>query len=223
MYNHRVFKYLFLLPIILMVAFSLFFYHLTEEINNELLHEKFVEKRTNIDLIDTQIDRFIEIDADWGKYDYQSIIAYNMQYIDELPMTFAATYDENFKPISERSLSYENAPFEPVDYPEFIQAAANNEKGELILKFKPANDIERDMHVYYRWVPSDSSLDNRFLTVVAISKYSITTVSEKWIGYGALALIIITTILNFTMVALICRLGQIYMTRSQKYKWRGVQ
>ena len=222
MYNHKILRYLFLLPITIMISFSLFFYQVLEEVNLELLHEKFVEKRTNINLIGTQIDRFIEIDADWEQYDYQSIIAYNMQYIDELPMTFAAAYDEHFNPLSERSLSYEDAPFEPTVFPEFIRAAIDNENGELILKFKPTNDAERDMHVYYRWVPSNPSLNNRFLIVVAISKYSITTASAKWIEYGAIFLIIITSTLNFVMVALICRLGQIYSARAKKNKWRGV-
>ena len=220
MNKHKFLRYLFLLPILLMIAFSLFFHQLMSEIRNELLNEKFIEKRTNVDLIGTQIDRFIELDADWGYYDYQSIIAYNMQYIDELPMTFAAIYNEEFESISARSPSYEGAPFEPTRYPEFIHAVKNSEMGKLILPFTPTGDIERDMYTYFRWVPSDPTLSNRFLTVVAISKYSVNTVSEDWISYGAMALIIVTAILNLIMVILVCRMGPESLQRSKGYTGR---
>jgi len=94
-------KYLFLLPIIIMIAFSAFFSRVITEINSELLHEKMIEKRLSIDLIDSQIDKFIEQDADWQEYDYVSIIADSMQNIDSIPLTFAALYDwlwNNSKP-----------------------------------------------------------------------------------------------------------------------------
>jgi len=88
-------KYLFLLPIIIMIAFSAFFSRVITEINSELLHEKMIEKRLSIDLIDSQIDKFIEQDADWQEYDYVSIIADSMQNIDSIPLTFAALYDKD--------------------------------------------------------------------------------------------------------------------------------
>ena len=213
-------KYLFLLPIIIMIAFSAFFSRVITEINSELLHEKMIEKRLSIDLIDSQIDKFIEQDADWQEYDYMSIIADSMQNIDSIPLTFAALYDGELNNISERSPSYASASFDPMTYDEFIHAVYQNERGDLILPYAPPESEERDMLVYFRWVPTDISLENRLLTVVAISHYSITTQFADWITYGSVALIVITTLLNLLLVAFLCYLGHIHSMRHGKIKWR---
>lgn len=38
MANHRWLKFLFLLPILIMIAFSMYFHHLAQEIDNVLIH-----------------------------------------------------------------------------------------------------------------------------------------------------------------------------------------
>ena len=126
-------KYLFLLPILLMIAFSAFFNILMDEIGKALLHEKMIEKRLNIDLIDSQIDRFIELDEDWESYDYTSILAYDMQKLDEMPLTF----DSELNNLSVRAPSYESKPFDPLIYDEFIQAVQQNERGDVVVPFAP--------------------------------------------------------------------------------------
>jgi hypothetical protein len=213
-------KYLFLLPIVLMIAFSVFFHILLDEIGNALLHEKMIEKRLNIDLIDSQIDRFIELDDDWGTYDYESILAYDMNTLDKLPLTFAALYDENLNNLSVRAPSYESAPFDPMIYEEFLQAIYENERGDIKVLFAPPDSEERDMLIYFRWVPSDASLNNRLLTVVAISRYSVDTPLSGWIVYGTATLIFVTTLLNLVLVALLCNLGNVYSKRKGRVKWR---
>ena len=218
MFNSK-WKYLFLLPILLMIAFSVFFSILMDEIGNAILHEKMVEKRLNIDLIDSQIDRFIELDEDWDTYDYVSILAYDMQKLDEMPLTFAALYDFELNNISARSPSYESKPFDPMSYEEFVIAVNNNERGDLIVPFAPPDSEERDMLIYFRWVPTDTTLEKRLLTVVAISRYSVDTPLANWIVYGTVTLILITTLLNLALVAVLCNLGTVYPNRIRR-KWR---
>ena len=218
MFNSK-WKYLFLLPILLMIAFSVFFSILMDEIGNAILHEKMVEKRLNIDLIDSQIDRFIEMDEDWDTYDYVSILAYDMQKLDEMPLTFAALYDFELNNISARSPSYESKPFDPMSYEEFVIAVNNNERGDLIVPFAPPDSEERDMLIYFRWVPTDTTLEKRLLTVVAISRYSVDTPLANWIVYGTVTLILITTLLNLALVAVLCNLGTVYPNRIRR-KWR---
>ena len=213
-------KYLFLLPILIMIVFSAFFSRLITEVKSELLHEKMIEKRFSIDLIDSQIDKFIEQDADWQKYDYGIILAYSMQNIDNIPLTFAALYDDELNNVSERAPSYASASFDPMGYEEFIEAVRQNERGDLVLPYAPPESEERDMLVYFRWVPTDTALESRLLTVVAISHYSITTQLADWVTYGSVALIAITTLLNLSLVAFLCQLGHIYVQRHGKIKWR---
>ena len=213
-------KYLFLLPIVVMIGFSAFFHTLMDEIGEALLHEKMVEKRLAINLITSQVDRFIELDQDWESYDYNSILAYDMQILDEMPLTFAALYDSKLNNISIRSPSYESAPFDPLIYEEFVKLAQENERGDLVVSFAPPDSEERDMLIYFRWVPTDTAQKKRLLTVVAISRYSVDTPLSGWIVYGTATLIIVTTLFNLALVVLICRLGNIYHKRRGKVKWR---
>jgi hypothetical protein len=177
------------------------------EIDRGILSEKYLEKQLDIDLLGSQIDRFVELDADWADYDYERVIAYNMERLDSIPLTFAASYNEQLANVSVRTPDVQGAPFDPTVYPEFITAVRENEQGKLVLRFDPEIAATRDMYLYFRWVPTDVSLSNRYLTVVAISKYSVSNVSADWVGYGAVALIIITSVLNFVMIAVICHIS----------------
>ena len=76
------------------------------------------------------------------------------------------------------------------------------------------------MLVYFRWVPTDTAWGNRLLTVVAISRYSVDTPLSGWIVYGTASLIIVTTLLNLVLVAMLCNLGNIYSKRKGRVKWR---
>ena len=46
--NHKYLKFLFLFPIVLMIAFSMYFYHLTQEIDNALLHARISASQVQI-------------------------------------------------------------------------------------------------------------------------------------------------------------------------------
>jgi hypothetical protein len=93
--------------------------------------------------------------------------------------------------ISARAPSYENAPFDPTIYPEFVAVVTATERGVIDLWYE---DIEhgvsgRMMKVCWRWIPADQTLSNRFLTVVAVSKYSIKTATLNWAWGGVTAII----------------------------------
>ena len=205
------------------MCFAFFFYYLFDLNAKVTLEEKVIEKRLTLEMVAASIDRFIEIDDDWYTYDYATIIAHEMAVIDGLPFTFAAAYDSDYQEISNRAPSYNASPFEPMFYSEFVDSIGTNEHGVIVLPFKPDGEPARDMHVCYRWIPTDSSLSNRYLIVVAISDYSVSTNTSHWVWYGAGALVLVTTVLNFILVASLCHLGTIYDSRSGKDKWRGVK
>jgi hypothetical protein len=186
--------------LIIAVAFGAYFRTVLRETSNALLAEKVVEKQIDLDLLCFQLDKFIELDNDWGVYDYAAIMTHSLEYLDELPHTFAALYDKDMNLLTSRTS--ESAPFDPLTSEQFIEDAEANETGNLIISYNSTPTEVRDMHVYFRWVPTDTSLDGRFLTVVAISKVAVTTPTLNWAWGGAVALILLTLATNITILHL---------------------
>ena len=218
--NHRIGRYLLLLPILIAALAIMYFANLTAEINTTLLEEKFLEKQLDLDLVDNLVDQLIARDNDWATYDYQSLLGDSIEFLDKQPFTFSALYTEDLQYVSYRTPSYEEL-FDPFIDRGFKQAVLTHAQGSYVVKYTPADQPERDMHIYYRWVPTDTSLDQRFLSVVAISEFSISSHTADWVGWGALMLIATVTVLNIALVALLSRLGHIYDLRRGD-KWRGV-
>ena len=174
------------------VAILGIFYVISSGIDNMLLAEKLIEKQFQIDLIVEQTDRFIEKGEDWlSEYDYYiDTILTSVEMIDELDMTYAAVFDENLQNVSARSLSYEGSSFEPTGSAGFVEAVRANETGEFVLPFAPSGADERDMYIHYQWMPSDTTLPNRVLAVVAISKYTINTRISTWVQIMSVLLVV---------------------------------
>ena len=164
-----------LLPAIVMVVINIVAgLWLTNAVTSALLREKMVEKRLDLDLICVQIDDYVERDKDWGIYDYGATLRKSMEYLDAQPMTYAGVFTEDLQDISIRTESYAGSPFEPMLCEDFVAAVNSADSGDCVQSFTPHGEKPRDMHIYFRWVPADSSLTGRYLTIVAISKYSVT-------------------------------------------------
>jgi hypothetical protein len=171
--------------------------------NQALFYELIAEKRLALDVVDDQIDRFVQRDLDWEpEYAfYRDSVAFSMEILDAVDMTFAAAYDCQLNTLSDRTLSYNQAAFDPTRYPEFVDAVGENERGHLTLWFEAEGVQGRDMYLYYRWVPTDETLEGRFLTVIAISSFSVRASVSDRIGYSVIVLILVTTVLNLALVA----------------------
>ena len=165
---------------------------ISDGIDQMLLAEKLIEKQSQIGLVVKQTDRFIEKGEDWDiEYDYYvDTILTSMEMIDALNMTYAAVFDENLQNMSARSPSYEGSPFEPCAFPEFEELAMSAETGDMILPFTPPGSAERDMHLHFQWLPSDTQLENRVLAVVAISKYTINTRISTWVQSMSIVIVV---------------------------------
>ena len=187
--------------LIIAISFTLFFAAVQRDTKHAMLEEKAMERQTNLDIICSQIDKFIELDNDWQTYDYEPIIAHSMECLDNLEMTFAAVYNGRMQEISNRAPSYRNVPFEPLSHKEFIEAIYKAESGMIDLWFenKEGGVTGRTMKTAWRWIPTDTSIENRYLTVVAVSEYSIKNegFNWMWIGTGAVMLIMGGTCLLF--------------------------
>ena len=217
--SHKFGRYLLLLPLLIAVVGMLYFSSVTREINQTLLEEKYLEKQLELDLIDNLVDQLIIRDEDWGIYDYQALLNDSIELLDAQPFTFAALYDEMLENLSHRTGSYTNL-YDPFAGTTFKEEVLANESGNFIAPFKPDGEAERDMHIYFRWVPTNTELNNRYLTVVAISEYSVSNHAGDWIGWGAIWLLGTVTLLNVGMILAVVRLGHIYSQRRGD-KWRG--
>ena len=186
-----------LVPTIIAILVLLFFGMLQKEIELMLLSEKVVEKAGSIDMITEQADRFVLHNGKWDEnYEiYLDTLLGSVEMIDRLPMTYAAVFDHALQNVSARSPSYEGSPFEPNADLGFIQAVQANDSGDYELPFTPPGAEERTMYIHYRWLPSDAATVNRFLVVVAISRFTINTRIATWthiaaIGFVAAALVL---------------------------------
>jgi len=187
-----------MIPVAAAIAILFLFGLLKEEIERMLLAEKLIEKKFEIELVAAQTDRFIAKDNDWaGEYDhYADTIMHSMEMLDRVEMTYAAVFDEDLQNMSARSPSYEGSPFEPTLHEAFVRAAASNESGDLVLPFTPPGSEARDMYVHFKWLPSDTALQNRFLAVVAISKYSVNTRISTWVQATAIVLVLASFVIT---------------------------
>ena len=193
----------FFLPVLAIVSIAIIsiFGAISNGIDSMLLSEKIIEKKLEFDLIAEQIRVSVDENNDWvsaHEY-YMASLVSSVELIDRVKMTYAAVFDENLENISARNPSYEGSPFEPGIYEEFVKAVSENEQGDMILPFTPPGSEKRDMHLYFRWMPSDKELPNRLLSVVAISKYTINTRISTWIQTIAVLLVIAALIVAISI------------------------
>jgi len=202
----RKYLFLYLLPVIIMITFTVFFLMTTDEMQNNLIKEKFAEKKLEVAMIANHADAFIAQNNDWStKHNYykQSII-FDMQALDSADMTYAVVFDSTLTPLSSQ-VNYTGG-FNPLAYPDFISAINNNNIGDAVYHFAPTDGPERDIYLHYQWIPTGPQYNDRFLVVVAISRYTILTQMSVGYQWGAAALIIITTLLNMITVFIMTRL-----------------
>jgi hypothetical protein len=207
---HGKLKYLFLLPIALLIGFSIFFNYTFKEWRREIIAEKMIEKRTEVDVIVTQVDRYVELDKDWGTYNYASDISYTVEKLDKMYGVFAAVYNDKFQLISQRGLSGSAADqddnmFNPVQSSDFIIKAQYNNSGNLELPYDRGRD-KVIMHTYFQWVPTKPSYENRLLIVIGITPDSAQTQPQSFMTAGMISLIGVTFLLNLGLIIMISRI-----------------
>jgi hypothetical protein len=59
-------------------------------------------------------------------------------------------------------------PFNPFDYPDFVTAIADVERGEMVTPYPAGLPKDRWGRVYFRWVPTGDQYDNKLLAIVGM-------------------------------------------------------
>ena len=196
-------KYLILIPVVFLLLNALFFQYAVKKINSAVLQEKYVEITDAVDMLAAAV----EANPDRVWYEHERNICGSVEYLDSLYQIYCAAYkpvDGDLTLITERY--YETSMFEPLDYPEFIEAIHTRESGGLVIGYTPDNQPHMDLHVYFRWTPLYSAASERYLIIAAVSQHSVVTEIPVWVSAGQWASMAVTFVLNVWLILLIVRM-----------------
>ena len=215
-------KYLLLLPLLLAAVSSLYFYYTYQQMETKLVLENFANKKMIVRLLTQNVSKYAEIDKDWDTYNYKDIIIYDVSRIDEAKGTYAELFDEKMTPMSPRAPSFAGNPFLIEKFPDVIARILSNEHGEAIVPFaKDATSSPHDLYLYWEWLPSDTSLKNRYVVLVGVSKYSLNAEIGKWLAYGAIGIILLLAVLLVITIIAQCDIGWVRDFREGDDKYRS--
>ena len=206
-------KYLTSGALLMLVAFCCYFYFAFQHMENALIQEKTAGRRMLIDLMCDTTDKFISPEA------YKIFLAQNVGIIDAATGTYAELFDNKLNSLSVRTPTFERQ-VKIEEYPEAYSMMQTQHCGETVVPF--ARDDQSKPHelfLYWRWLPSDPDLDNKYLVVLGTSKYSLDVGYSRWIVYGAAGLIVVASVFIIGAIILLCSLGRIYQSRDGE-KWR---
>jgi hypothetical protein len=199
--KNRFNRFTLVFTLLLLIGFCNYFYFALLHVQNLVLKEKIYDKQFEIDLLCDQIDYVVKDTNSWLTYDYQPVLKNLVAHIDADYGLYAELLDKNLKGLSKRTIQSE-VYFDITEHKDVLDIVKNNQSGtiDLTLAFPKAKIKPYPFHIYYRWIPSDTSYETRYCIVIGVSKYSVITYSSEWLVYGVIALICLLAIiilLNF--------------------------
>ena len=198
-------RYVFLLPIVFLLLNAYFFQYASREIRNSILREKYVDTVNQVE----SLAAAVEANPERLWEDHELNIRYSVEFLDSLPMTFAAVYKPvagKWIRISERDFATD---FDPLVYEAFLEAVDAQESGSLDVGFTPESGPFRVMHLYFRAMPLYSPLENRYLVVTGVSTHSIVTPIPALVSAGQWISMGVTFVLNAWLIVMISRVGDL--------------
>ena len=174
------------ISLILFLGIALFNKMAVQSDKNDLLREKYNEIINHVNILAITIDAEVERNA----ADYEYHIRGASEYIDKLYQVYCGAYrlrtDEDgvkeLELITDRF--YETSTFEPTEYDEFIELVFKHESGGIVINYAPENQTRRDLHIYFRWIPTSTEVAERYLVVAGVSVHSITATAPLWRAAG---------------------------------------
>jgi len=204
---HKKQKYLMLLPILFLIFNAVFFRFLTNEIQNALLMEKYDEVVNHVNVLSAAAD--FEAENEWTIAEDNIRVA--VEFIDRLYQVYAGAYKlcgNELELITERF--YETSIFEPLDYAEFCDTVFTAETGYIVIGYTPEGQTYRELHLYFKWMPSNINSEERYLVVAGISDYSVTVTISEWISISQWVSMGVTFIIHTALITILVRFSHIY-------------
>lgn len=214
-------RYLLAVALAILIAFGVYFYIAFEHAESRLVAEKYNARIMTANVLCVTIDAFVDAGRDWEIYDYDAVIASVAAYIDASrdASSYAELFDSNLRSLSDRTPYNPLMPFDPNDYPELKEAVKQNEYGRMTVLLEHPDD-PHNIYLYYRWIPTDQTLENRLLLMTGVTKYSVNFHISQGLKYGAFALIVGTAVIVISATLLLVLLGSVHGMRGEGKKWR---
>ena len=178
--------------IIVLVAFTLYFQYTIQHFNDALLQEKIASCQNDLDCFCDTIDFLVQRDDNWDTHNYEHTLAYAASRMDDFGGVYAELFDQSFNGLSERVRFFQSNPFDPRKYPDLMERFKTEDSGSYIAAYSSDETPTHNLHVLWRWVPTNSEHDNRLLFVVGVSDYEFFSSLRfsSWIAYGSVVLIL---------------------------------
>ena len=211
-------KYLFLVPIAMIVFFAWLNNAEITRLRHELFEETKTTKQENIDLIADFIDKEIQLSEDFKEYEYRELLTSYLATLSSSGNVFTGLYDNDLNLISSNDMDSKS--FDPLLFEIFDITRVSQSGWITSLHFDDGQTSDAPLHMYYRWVPDESLSDERFLVTVGVTHESINIDPARLLTFGLVMQMVVTFVINVILVLLLCYLGTIYRSRSGA-KWRA--
>jgi len=202
---------LFLVTAAVALAYLIFFQSILEEFERVKLNEKIYD-----------IDRAVNIIADGIKYDAvhmpHEVWEQNREYLDAKIALGVSEIDKGYailarlykgkelEKISTATHTFDE-PFDPLAYPDFVAEVMSkfNVAGSYAytVTWYGAGDGGHDLHMRYRWVPVIDHVDDPYLIVFGVSKYSIQTSIQAWLTVGIIIFGVYIVVVTLALIGYI--------------------
>ncbi|MDR1262066.1 MAG: hypothetical protein LBK46_01100 [Oscillospiraceae bacterium] len=217
MADHRVFRYLFLLPIVAMCILVAVFISIFDSSTTAVLEQKRHEIRQDLKLVADQCLVALGQGAEWvmDEEKYRTHIVNSIELLDKQPMTYAVVYQHTpdlpgsnpwgYSPISNRDYDTTEMLFDPFGDAQFRALIADNEHYpvSVIYEGQEAGQSrdKRSLHLYFRWTPMIPGQPDRYLMIIGVSMKSLNVDVIDSIGRTVVIMVVLTTALNIAMIA----------------------
>ena len=210
-------RFLLLIPLIILIAQSMYFRHVINAVQHDLLMEKYHETQVSVDVLGVMVEACPTMDC--KACVIKTIHA--VEYIDLLHQVYGAAYRiVDGEPVLLTQRFCEVSQLDPFDYPEFVRAINEYNYGQFKIYYQPSpGDTWRDLYMYFRWMPFDPTSEDRILAIIGVSRYSVVSEISSWVSAGIWISTIVTFLINAFLVGLLARLGHVYENRTGE-KWR---
>ncbi|GHU68802.1 hypothetical protein FACS1894184_11640 [Clostridia bacterium] len=151
-----------------LIVYAMRLDNLVEQIDLAMFRAQWSEKKATINLFCDDVDRYVDMDHDWGEFDYSEYMGQMVREMDTWAGVYAALMDEDLTTISVREYFEDEEPLDPALDQSFQEAVRELDQGELFVPHVTINGVNELIRVYFRWVPSGTEYNFRQLTVLAM-------------------------------------------------------
>ena len=194
-------KYLFLIPVALVIIFAFHNLNAITKLSGQLLEEKKDAKQAEIDQIANFMERSAQSAQDWSKDDYSAVVGSLIIDLDNENNVFAALYDNNLNLLTENAAGSDA--FEPNHFQAFKDAVHSKQSGWIELPYTKYDTQDIPMYIYFRWEPSSLVNNDRYLLTVGVSAMSVTMAPEDWLTADMITELTATFFINMIFVVLL--------------------